>query len=79
MTTTVSGSAHRATQTLRQGKAFRCQRRLTHTMVAGWPVSAEIDTTGWPPGFYLVHAIANNKRTGFRSSFGRHLQMVPSR
>jgi hypothetical protein len=37
----------------------------THTMVAGWPVSAEIDTTGWPPGFYLVHAIANNKRTEF--------------
>ena len=36
----------------------------THTMVAGWPVSAEIDTTGWPPGFYLVHAIASNKRTG---------------
>ncbi len=35
----------------------------TRTMVAQWPVSAEVDTTGWPAGFYLLHAIANGKRT----------------
>ncbi len=35
----------------------------TKTMVASWPVSTEIDTTGWPPGLYLLHAIAADKRT----------------
>ena len=35
----------------------------TKTMVAAWPVATEIDTTGWPPGLYLLHAIAGNKRT----------------
>lgn len=35
----------------------------TRTMVAGWSESASIDTTGWPPGFYLLHAVANKKRT----------------
>ena len=35
----------------------------TRTMVANWPVSTEVDTTGWAPGFYLLHAIAKDKRT----------------
>lgn len=35
----------------------------TRTMVAQWPVSTEVDTTGWAPGFYLMHAIAKGKRT----------------
>lgn len=32
-------------------------------MVANWPVSAELDTADWPAGFYLLHVIANGRRT----------------
>lgn len=28
-----------------------------------WPVSGQIDTTGWEPGFYLIHVVADKYRT----------------
>ncbi|MEI6621595.1 MAG: N,N-dimethylformamidase beta subunit family domain-containing protein [Actinomycetes bacterium] len=30
--------------------------------VANWPVSAQVSTEGWAPGFYLLHLIANGRR-----------------
>lgn len=32
---------------------------------AYWPVSGQIDTAGWEPGFYLVHVIAGKNKIDF--------------
>lgn len=35
----------------------------TRAVRAGWPSAVAIDTAGWEPGFYLLHAIAKGKKT----------------
>ncbi len=35
----------------------------TKSVRADWPSAVSVDTTGWEPGFYLLHAVADGKRT----------------
>lgn len=35
--------------------------RRTRTISAGWVPSVSVETTGWPPGFYLVKLVASSR------------------
>lgn len=35
----------------------------TRAVTAPWPATTELDTTGWPPGFYFLQVTANSRST----------------